>query len=328
MAFGLAKPSLSLEDILAKTTEIQICGYYLGISELPCLIKSPLRIDNNPSFSIYSKDSKIYYYDFGNHTKGGLFDILQQMWNKSFYECLLKINEDIESINNKIVNCNEYSSNYSRRYKGEVTLRVKVREWKDYDLKYWESYGITKKWLDYAEVYPISHKFIIKDNKTYVFGADKYAYVYVERKEGCVTLKIYQPFNKLGYKWSNSHNSSVISLWTKIPEYGKQLCICASLKDALCMWSNTGVPSISLQGEGYLMSETAIKELYRRYENIYIIFDNDVAGITDGHKLAQHTGFKNIILPPFNEGKDISDYYKSLQDKTIFKQTLLNLLKN
>ena len=68
------------------------------------------------------------------------------------------------------------------------------------------------KWLKYADVYPISHKIVIKDNKSYAFGADKYAYAYVEFKEGRTTLKIYQPFNKNGFKWSNRHDRSVISL--------------------------------------------------------------------------------------------------------------------
>lgn len=329
MAFGPAKSTISLEEILCETSEVKICAYYLNIDELPILIKSPLRVDKNPSFSIYIKDEKVYYYDFGNHDKGNLYDILIKMWGVTFEECLLTIKRDIISINQKFVVYFESTRCIdSRRYKKDVTLQVKIREWKDYDVKYWESYGISLAWLKYADVYPISHKIITKDSKTYVFGADKYAYVYVERKEGHVTLKIYQPFNKLGYKWSNSHDASVISLWTKIPEYGKQLCICASLKDALCLWSNTGIPSIALQGEGYLISDTAIKELKRRFENIYIIFDNDEAGIIDGIKLEKHTNFKNISLPPFDGGKDISDLYKSLQDKTKFKQTLLKLIKN
>ena len=48
------------------------------------------------------------------------------------------------------------------------------------------------KWLKYADVYPISHKIVIKDNKSYAFGADKYAYAYVEFKEGKVTLKKFE----------------------------------------------------------------------------------------------------------------------------------------
>ena len=145
----------------------------------------------------------------------------------------------------------------------------------------------------------------------YVVVADKYAYAYVEHKEGKVTLKIYQPFNKSGYKWSNKHDNSVVSLWTKVPEYGEQICICSSLKDALCLWANTGIPSLAIQGEGYRMSDTAISELKRRYKQVFICLDNDEPGLKDAQKLAEETGFTNVVLPPFKGGKDISDLYKS-----------------
>ena len=160
-----------------------------------------------------------------------------------------------------------------------------------------------------------------------VFGADKYAYAYVEKKEGHITLKIYQPFNTKGFKWSNQHDGSVISLWTKLPKLGDKVCICASLKDALCLWANTGIPSIALQGEGYGISDTVIKELKERFTNVYILFDNDEAGLTDGIKLAQNTGFQNIVLPLFDGGKDISDMYKVMQNKKLFQKTILELFK-
>ena len=195
----------------------------------------------------------------------------------------------------------------------------------NYDIEYLNSYGISLNWLKYADVYPISHKIVIKNNNKLIFGADKYAYAYVEHKEGKVTLKIYQPFNKNGYKWSNKHDMSVISLWTKVPEYGDKICICSSLKDALCLWSNIGIPSIAVQGEGYNISNTAINELKRRYKKIYICFDNDKAGIVDAEKLSKSTGFINVVLPIFEGGKDISDLFKTLNDKNKFIEILSKL---
>ena len=161
-----------------------------------------------------------------------------------------------------------------------------------------------------------------------MFGADKYAYAYVERKEGKVTLKIYQPYNKGGYKWSNRHDRSVISLWTKVPEYGDRICICSSMKDALCLWANTGIPALAIQGEGYGMSDTAISELKRRYSHIYILLDNDEAGLQDAVKLSESTGFTNVVLPRVNDNKDISDLYKSLQDPNRFRGIIMPLFKN
>jgi hypothetical protein len=204
-------------------------------------------------------------------------------------------------------------------------LECKTREWKQHDIEYWNSFGISLDWLKYADVYPISHKIIIKEGKRMVFVADKYAYAYVEFKDGKTTLKIYQPFNTSGFKWSNNHDKSVISLWTKVPKNGDRICICSSLKDALCLWANTGIPSLAVQGEGYTMSNTAINELNKRYKKVYILFDNDEAGLYDGKKLAESTGFTNIVLPKINNAKDISDLYKTLNNTNEFKNIILKL---
>lgn len=332
MAFSSGNVSVTLEDILNKVQEIDILYYYLGVTTIPCVIKSPVRKDNHPSLGFYTKDGKrIYWIDFATKERGGLFDLLSSLWGKSYIEVLEKIYNDIiktniqsSEIQPKVV----YSVSTTKDILDNVDLQCCTREWRDYDLKYWSSYGITLEWLKYADVYPISYKIIIKGDSKYIFGVDKYAYAYVERKENKVTLKIYQPFNTLGYKWSNKHDSSVISLWTKIPHTGNIVCICSSLKDALCLWSNTGIPSIALQGEGYSMSNTAIEELKRRYLNIYILFDNDNAGLLDAQKLAETTGFTNIVLPSFEGGKDISDLYKVLNNKHQFQTIILNLFKN
>ena len=77
-----------------------------------------------------------------------------------------------------------------------------------------------------------------------------------------------------------------------------------------------------MQGEGYGISNSARKSLRERYEKIFILFDNDSAGIKDGIKLQQATGFINLELPFFMWGKDVSDYYKGLEDKSEFKETM------
>lgn len=316
MAVSKGESSVTLSDILEKTTEASILSFYLGVSEIPCIIHSPLRKDNKPSFGLYSPNGKrIYFVDFATKDRGGVFDLLCQMWRCNYREVLTRINKDmpklcsIGTLNvHKHILCTVRSTAECSQ---NSDLQCKVRDWSSYDVEYWESYGISIDWLKYAEVYPISHKIIIKNGEKYVFKADKYAYAYVEHKEGKVTLKIYQPFNKNGYKWSNKHDNSVISLWTKVPEYGEQICICASLKDALCLWANTGIPSLAIQGEGYRMSNTAISELKRRYKQIFICLDNDEPGLKDAQKLAEETGFTNVVLPSFNGGKDISDLFKA-----------------
>ena len=324
----ISKGRKSLEEL--KVSDADILSKYLGITQIPCVIQSPLRSDNRPSFGLYSPDgTHINYIDFGTKDKGTTLTLLSKIWNTDTYNTIKKINDEIGLISNSssgIITLNKSNNRVVVRKSVNTDLKCKIREWKDYDIKYWESYGISLKWLKLAEVYPISHKIIVKDNHSYVFKADKYAYAYVEHKEGKVTLKIYQPFNKK-YKWSNKHDKSVISLWTKVPEYGDKICICSSLKDALCLWANTGIPSLSIQGEGYSMSKTAIDELKRRYKKVYILLDNDITGLLDGVKLAEETGFTNIILPQFEGGKDISDLMKA-KGKEAFLKIILPLFNN
>jgi hypothetical protein len=191
-------------------------------------------------------------------------------------------------------------------------LQCVVRDWESHDIQYWESYGVTLEWLKRADIYPISHKIIIKDGKTYRFPADKYAYAYVERKEGKITLKIYQPLNTKGFKWSNKHDRSVISFWTKIPKTGKLLIICSSLKDALCIMNNTHIPCIAIQGEGYSISDRVIRELNDRFDKTIISFDGDGPGISNAKSLSELTGWEYKNTPLITENiiaKDWSDIY-------------------
>lgn len=329
MGFSSGRKSISLEEILNKVSEANIAAKYLDITEIPCVINSPLREDNRPSFGIYSFDgTKVRYIDYATGEKGGLFDLLSKLWQVPYDKVLERIGQDFNVLKGLKTSIKATEGGYTKieiKKKSHPKIEVKIREWRKHDQMYWESYGITLDWLKYADVYPISHKFIVKDNKRYTFGADKYAYAYIERKEGNISVKIYQPFNKNGFKWCTSTDSSVISLWTKVPPEGEKICICSSLKDALCLWSNTGIPAIATQGEGYSMSDTAINELKRRYKKVYVLFDCDEAGLIDGEKLSKQTGFNNVVLPKFEGGKDISDLYHSLQDKQKFKEIILSL---
>lgn len=325
--FSTGSPTTpSYKEIISKVSESDILNQYLNITKIPCIINSPLRKDNKPSFGLYSRDGeKIYWTDFATNEHGNTFDLLERLWNCSFDEVLERIYK--ECITNKNVPVQTVTNSKIVSRCSNIDLQCKIREWRPYDIEYWASYGVPLSFLKYAEVYPISNKIIIKDGKKFVLGADKYAYVFVERKEGKVTLKIYQPFNKNGYKWANKHDRSVISLWTKIPESGDKLVICSSLKDALCLWSNTGIPAIAVQGEGYGISNTALNVLKERYKKIYILFDNDEAGLKDGISLSNKTGFINVVLPPFNGGKDVSDFYKT-HGKKEFVDLIFSLIQN
>lgn len=325
MVVGKTSSTISKGEIFNKVSEADILATYFDIKTIPCVICSPLREDKNPSFSIYLNDNNhIRYNDFATGEKGNLIDLLCRYWNCSFTQTIDRICQGLHGVSDVKFKPQKIKT-FTRKEKDSLTkIQVAVRPWRDYDYEYWASYGITKKWLKYAEIYPISHKIITKKESPSskevksTFGADKYAYCFVERKEGKMSLKIYQPFNKDGFKWCSKMDSSVVGLWTKIPQTGDRVVICSSMKDALCLSCQCEIPTLCLQGEGYGMSNTAINELKRRFKKVFICFDVDKAGIQDSHKLSERTGFINVI-PDLNGQKDLSDYYKSLENKENFK---------
>ena len=310
--------TISKTEIFNKFSEAQVISTVLpDITEIPCLICSPLRVDKHPSFRIYlSEYNHIRYIDYASGDKGTLLDLLCQYWNCSFNQALDKICQLMIKDDNVTIKPKQIKTFTRKESDSMSKIEVKVRPWREYDYQYWASYGITKPWLKYAEIYPISYKIVTKrDSLTgktnkYIFPADKYAYCYVNRKEGKLSLKIYMPFNTKGFKWCSKADKSVIDLWDKIPEYGDRVIICSSMKDALCISCNLHIPTLALQGEGYTMSQTAINELKRRYKKVFISFDVDAPGIEDANKLAEATGFINVI-PSLGECKDYSDAFKA-----------------
>ena len=307
MVIGKTSTSISITELFEKYSETQILTtVFPEITEIPCKISSPFRVDTNPSFSIFMGDDKhIRFKDFGDpDCKGGLLDLLCRKWSCSFYQVFDRILEVMQKQNSSDVEIKSKQVKVlTRKETSELTkIQVAVRPWRDYDYEYWASYGIEKQWLKYAGVHPISHKIITKKDKEtgkqrkYIFPSPKYSYCYTERKEGILSLKIYSPLSKT-HKWCSKMDASVISLWTKVPEYGDRIIIASSTKDALAISCNLHIPAIAPQGEGYNLSSTAINELKRRYKKVYISFDGDSAGKEYAKKLSEVTGFEIISCP-------------------------------
>ena len=325
MVVGKTSSSISKTEIFDKYSEIEVLTtVFPEITSLPCKICSPFRVDNNPSFSIYMNDQHhICFKDFGEQEcRGSLLDLLCKKWDCSFnqvFDKILEVMQKSKAQKDCVTLKPKSLKVLTRKESSELTkIQVVVRPWRSHDIEYWESYGIKLPWLKYAGVHAISHKIIVKEGKKFIFPSPKYSYVFTEYKENRLSLKIYSPFDKK-HKWCSKMDSSVISLWTKVPECGDRIVICSSLKDSLCLSNQLHIPAIALQGEGYNMSATAVNELKRRYKKIFICFDIDKPGLADAKKLSEKTGFP-FVVPDLNGQKDISDYYKSLEDKQQFKQ--------
>lgn len=320
------KTSLSItrEDI--SISDVDILKRYLGIDKkLPVAIQSPLREDDaNPSFSIQEWNGSVMWKDFGTGESGSIVSLMSRLWGVNYQEALLKIKLDTENRIPRI--------SLIRKYNGKIhltsnsSLKVKIREWKEWDKEFWESFGIPTDFCKWCNVYPISHAFFtrIEDGRKTTFSVpmDKYAYAYFEWKDGKESIKLYQPFSTT-MKWLSKHDSSVWDLWKKAflfadKKSNESVIITSSRKDAMCLWYNLGIPAMALQGEGYLPKPQVMQQVLNTFQNVYLWYDNDFShkndnpGQDNANKLLELYPFiKNICIPSELKCKDPSDLVKN-----------------
>lgn len=278
----------------------------LGIDKIPCKIKSPFREDKHPSFALFRYKGSLFWKDFSTEEKGNVYSLIKKLKGDDYAKSIYFVKEKKKTITLT------------------TNIGFSMRDWKDYDIEYWNSYGVDVEFLKKADVHPVNYKIIKKGKNEYYFKADKYAYAYVEHKDGKTQIKIYQPFNK-DFKWCSSFDKNVWSLWTLLPKRGKRVIITSSLKDAANLWCNLGIPAVSLQGEGYLPKNTVVEELKARFDKVYVLYDSDEAGRKFSRRLCNKHYLYNIEIPEFLEAKDPSDLYKKY-GKEIYMEVLKNLI--
>lgn len=311
------------EDI--SMSDSDIFKRYFGIDTFPCTCTSLLRDDDkNPSFSITEKDGRIYWKDYGTGEYGTTIDLLSRLWHTDYTETLSKIKSDTNATLPKF--------DILRRYHGRthlaktISIEVKTRPWQSWDVEFWESFGISKQFAQWCNVYPISHAFFTKTDKdgqkfSYSTPMDKYAYAYFEWKDGVQSIKLYQPYSK-ELKWLSKHDSSVWDLWKHAFKWADErsneaVIITSSRKDAMCIWNNLGIPAMSLQGEGYIPKPQVMKQVLSKFKKVYLWYDNDFKHTNDNpgqdHAKAlieKYPQLINICIPAEYEAKDPSDFYK------------------
>ena len=304
--------SLSDRDILRR---------YLGIDTISCKISSPLREDDDtPSFTIREYDGRVVWKDFGTGESGSVVSLLAKLWSVDYKEALVKIKLDSGYTTPK--------KGLVRKYSGEVKLqrntsiKVKVRPWKEWDVQFWKSFGISRSFAKWCNVHPISHAFFYNDNgESACIPMDKYAYAYFEWKDGKQSVKLYQPYSET-MKWLSKHDASVWDLWKHAFAWADtksdEACIItSSRKDAMCLWENLNIPSMALQGEGYLPKPQVMNQVLDRFRKVYVWYDNDFSHVNDNpgqdnarKLIALYPKLINVCIPDDYLCKDPSDLVK------------------
>jgi hypothetical protein len=316
-------------------SDFEIVNHYFGVTSIPCKIKAPYRIEKTPSVYLYSTDGvSIYYRDFGNDNHGPLIDLLANTFCGNDVSKIRqlpdKINKEVGLMSDSLININTVQfDSYTKEAINKAKIDISIRQTELHDIKFWGQYGITPEWCKFGQIYPINYIFITKGKQTSFYPCEKFAYAYAEFKENNVSYKIYQPYSTR-MKWLSQHKRDVWDLWSQLPKQMDNLIITKSRKDALSIWANTGIPSTSLQGEGYIPKKHVVEELKNRANKVFLLYDNDFdkdvnVGREYGAIIALKFDLKQIEIPTELQSKDASDLYKihgALKQKQIINDLI------
>ena len=336
---GLYKitPSLTKDSVLKKISEYQIFSYYLGCDfKSGVVMNSPLRQDDKPSFSIFTdRKGTLRFKDFGTGDTGDCFTFIQRLFGNDFYSSLVRINEDfkLDLMYNKRNEVHKPFDGFITAIKelafdAKKSINVKTQSFTFVDKHYWRQYGITEAMLEYYNIFSCKCVFI-GDNVVGYYKNNDPIYGYLFFKDNSYTWKIYRPLSLSGYKWMSNTNRTIFQGWDQLPERGELIIITKSLKDVMVL-RTLGFISAALQNEITNIKDTVARELYERFNIVYILNDFDYTGVKGANNLKKKYGFTPIFLQDFrtrhNGFKDISDFRldHSVQES---KNKILKLIK-
>lgn len=302
------EPKITKEFLLSKNNEETYMTYYLGIPVKKGLFKSPLRSDNHVTCSFFrGKSGNLYFKDFASGKCLTFEGVVMEKYGCNYSTALKIIANDFgythNSTQKKVVKIQPKFDEEKQTF-----IQAEVKDFSEAELKWWNSFGITKDILNKFKVF--SCKTIFLNGNIYAQSAQHspiYGY-YFGKKENVEQWRIYMPKRK-EFRFIGNVSTKTIQGYKQLPKNGKLVVITKSMKDCLSMYS-LGISAIAPNSETQFVTDKVLEELKQRFKYIVVFFDNDRAGITNMKKLKKlHPELNFFFIPRHFNAKDFSDFY-------------------
>jgi hypothetical protein len=283
-------------------------------------MSSPFSIDKDPSFGIYksNRSSTLLYKDLATGSTGNCIKFVQELFDISYREAIIKIISD--TINKNLTISTEGITIKEDYESTKTIISIRRKNFCKIDDDYWGQYYLFRDDLRHFNVFPI-HEYWLNDIvQPWAYKWDNPGYAYQIYNK----YKIYKPLSPKKYKWISNCSNYDIQGYEQLAYKDDLLIITKALKDVMVLYK-LGYNAIAPQGENHSIPKEVMTDLQNRFNTIVIFYDNDEAGVAGANKIATKYNLKTIFIPN-NYPKDISDYIK--QYGVDNSKQLLNTLLN
>jgi hypothetical protein len=306
--------------ILEKYHEAEIFSIIFGTTvETGLKYKSPFRDDENPNcFFEYDKNNRLIFYDYAAGINYDCFQAIKIYFTiPNFYQVLALIRDNMLDIKEKNILT---TFEKKEKTKKAVKLYVKSTEYTQEHVDFFKTLFIKRKELEEDFVYPVSEALMLntkKGNLHFKFNSIAFCINFRSGRK-----KIYLPKTVKNPKRVFISNQQLEDIGgeEKIDYEKRTIIITKSYIDYKVIY-NLGYNVIWLMSEGAFPNK--LLSILEKFENIYIIFDNDDPGILATNNLIKFIRDElnkkaNFLFMPF--GKDPSGFLRELKKLTKFEE--------
>jgi hypothetical protein len=248
------------------------------IGEIPkkC-INSPLREDNNPSFSIFLANNGLWMYkDFSNGDSGTAIQFIQKLNNISYSEAILHIQglkiDLSKSIEHKKVKENK-----------PLVVDWIDQKFTDQHKRYFEEYELDESFLNSRDIYAL--KTLALNKKIQKFPEHQFKFAYFAKDLNQIKVLTLGEGVKKDEKWKNwgIPNSYIWDYWRYKDLKCDNLMVVKSNKDSAIL-ASLGYCAVTTQNESSTMLIQNREKLEKICEKPIIVYGSDEQGTNESIK--------------------------------------------
>lgn len=298
---GTLKTSvLSWESILMKTNNgYDIFRWELGNFPLNKCFNSPLRMDKNPSFSIFCKSGIWWYRDVSNGESGTALQFIQKYKNMDYLEALSYLSGNYGENNKDVI----ISWKAPKIKESETIISFSYSKWKKHHHEFWKNTPVDEDHCRKYDVYAVKDASINREKV--VIGREEPVFAYYAADIDRV--KLYYPQREKGQKFKSNVTGSYM-FYLNMYEHCDNLVVAKSNKDSL-IFSALGICSTATLSESMAHITRNREELERISRDITINFGSDQQGREESIKITNEYGYKWFNTPNEDLEKGINDPY-------------------
>lgn len=313
MEFISLQPKITKDFILSKVNQESIMQYYTNNDvNSKKLYTSCLRNDHKVTVGYYkSKSGILYMHDFATNEHIDCWNLVMRLYNCNFYEALKIIAQDFDLISSNVVKTQAPKIIEPLKETESANIQVQIKDFTSKELKWWESFGISRKTLKKYHVFSLQHVFLNGELKfTSSEQCPIYGYYFGKDKNHEEKWKIYFPM-RTEFRFLNNTSKKLLQGYKQLPKEGDLLIISKSMKDIMAMYE-FNIPAVAPNSETLFINDKQLEEFKRRFKHILIFYDSDRPGRYNMAKIRREHPELNYYFLPRYLSKDFTDTIKQV----------------